>query len=391
MAARGSILRLSQGSYAKSIVARNTRNRVLAMDLDGFFQEAVLAFFKADADGEYALSPRHTVLDIAVTPPGGGRAAALRAELGFLRRAARLVRQRRVRVLSANDPYLSGLNALLLSRRTGIPYTVEIVSDYDLTYRTAGKRSLPIPLPRPWEKRLERRILRNARAVYADRDYYLDYARRNGAREERLFRVRCVTDAFYYTARPQRPLEAYLPTRGAPVLLYIGRLAADKGASDLIDCLAEVHRGGYPAHLVLAGEGNQKEAMLRRAGELSLDRFVHPLGNRTAQELVDLAAGAEVILAPHMGYALLEAALSGTPVVAYDYEWHPELIRDGETGLLAAYRDPAAMAAGVLRLLRDPEMGARLGRNARKRVLEHYHPDDALQDERRMYAQLLGT
>lgn len=387
----GSILRLSQGSYAKSILARNTLNRVLAMDLDGFFREAFLAFFKADTDGEYPLSPRHTVLDWAVTSPGGGRGAALRAEAVFFRRALRLIRARGIRVLSANDPYLSGLNALLLSRLARIPYTVEIVSDYDLTYQASGKRAFPLPLSRPVEKRLERRVLRSAAAVYADRDHYLDYARRNGAREGSLFQVRCVTDPFYYTARPRHPLEHYVSLSGDPALLYVGRLAADKYALDLVDCLAEIHRQGTRAHLLLAGDGNQREALLQRARELELAPFIHPLGNRTAQELVDLAAGAQVIVAPHMGYALLEACLSGTPVVAYDYEWHPELIHDGETGLLAPHRDPAAMAAAVLRLLRDGELATRLGETARARVLTHHHPDDALHDERRMYESLLIT
>src|SRR4051794_209506 len=60
------LLRLSQGSYESAIVGRNATNRVLAMDLDGFFSHVFLVFFKADADRVVRLSPRHTVFDVAV-------------------------------------------------------------------------------------------------------------------------------------------------------------------------------------------------------------------------------------------------------------------------------------------------------------------------------------
>src|SRR5581483_1648507 len=60
------ILRLSQGSFEKSILARNCLNRVLSMDLDGYFDHVFLVFFKAYVDGTFCVSPRHTVVDVAV-------------------------------------------------------------------------------------------------------------------------------------------------------------------------------------------------------------------------------------------------------------------------------------------------------------------------------------
>src|SRR5438046_8882162 len=99
------LLRLSEGSYGTAIVARNATNRVLSMDLDGFFSHAFLLFFKANADGEFQLSPRHTVLDVAVVPPGSGKSGAIRAQVGFLYRALRLIRRHGVVAIQANDPY----------------------------------------------------------------------------------------------------------------------------------------------------------------------------------------------------------------------------------------------------------------------------------------------
>ncbi len=241
---RGALLRLSDGSYAASIVSRNTTSRVLQMDLQGFFNHAILAFFKADQDLEHSLSPCHSVLDIAVVPPGSGKLGALGAEFGFLQRALQLIRRHRVVALQANDPYVSGFNALLLSRLTGLPYVIEIVDAYDLSQQAGGYRYIPYLPSRAWEKRVERLVLRRAHAVYAHSQFYLNYALANQARPERAHRVRCVTDPFYYTAVPQKPLTAYTNPLGRKTLFYFGGLRPCKNVLDLVECLAQVRAGG---------------------------------------------------------------------------------------------------------------------------------------------------
>jgi glycosyltransferase involved in cell wall biosynthesis len=387
---RRTLLRLSDGSFARSIVARNAVNRVLAMDLDGFFSSVLLAFFKADADAEHPLSPRHTVMDIAVVPPGSGKLGAVRAELGFMRRAVGLVRRHGVVALQANDPYVSGLNALILSRLTGLPYVIEIVDAYDLSQKAGSYRYIPYLPSREWEKKVEWLVLRNANAVYAQSQFYLNYALANRARPERTCQVRCVTSPFYYTAAPQKPLSAYAPTGGRRTLFYFGGLRPCKNVLDLVDCLAKVRSSGEDVCLLIAGDGPERPLMERRAEELGVRGAMVLLGHRSAQELVDLMHGADVLLATHAGYALLEMGLSGKPIVAFDYEWHPEVVRHEQTGLLARYRDGADMGEQVLRLLRAPAWGRQLGQACREFVLANHDQTGAMQDERRIYSRLLA-
>jgi glycosyltransferase involved in cell wall biosynthesis len=360
------------------------------MDLDGYFSRVFLAFFRADADNCYPVSSRHTVLDIAGTH-AGARQHPIRAEIGFLGQAIRLIRRNHIAAVQANDPYLSGFHAFILSRLTRIPFAIELVSDYDLSFEVAGKRTMPYLPSRTVEKRMERFVLRHADAVYADRQYYLKYALNNGARSERAGLVRCITDPFYYEATPRsRKCDGAL-TSGCPALLYVGRLSPEKYPFDLLECLRLVRDGGEDAVLLVAGDGELRDEFGRRAEALEVADKVKLLGNRTAQELVDLMHAASVILATHAGYALLEEALSGTPIVAYDYEWHPEVIRHEETGLLVPYRDTSAMAEQALRLLRDRAFGYRLGASARRFALENHSPAGAIQDERRLYEMILGS
>jgi glycosyltransferase involved in cell wall biosynthesis len=133
----------------------------------------------------------------------------------------------------------------------------------------------------------------------------------------------------------------------ARVLLCVCRLEPQKGVDVAIRALADVP----DAHLVVLGEGPQRAELERLAG----DR-VHLLGR-----VPDVAAWlrrADVLVHPArwegFGLALLEAMLASLPVVATEVSSIPEIVVDGETGLLVRPDDPSALAAALNRVLADP-------------------------------------
>ena len=77
--------------------------------------------------------------------------------------------------------------------------------------------------------------------------------------------------------------------------------------------------------------------------------------------------------------ALLEAASCGRPIVAADVPGSREIARDGESGLLVPPRDPAALAAAILRLADDPALRAHLGANGH-RLVEREFSEDRIAD-----------
>jgi glycosyltransferase involved in cell wall biosynthesis len=133
----------------------------------------------------------------------------------------------------------------------------------------------------------------------------------------------------------------------ARVLLCVCRLEPQKGVDIAIRALEKVP----DAHLVVLGEGPQRAELEQLAG----DR-VHLLGR-----VPDVAAWlrrADVLVHPArwegFGLALLEAMLASLPVVATQVSSIPEIVVDGETGLLVPPDDPSALAAAVKRVLADP-------------------------------------
>ena len=79
-------------------------------------------------------------------------------------------------------------------------------------------------------------------------------------------------------------------------------------------------------------------------------------------ELPTLVASSDVVVAPHMGYTLIEAGLTGVPIVSYDYDFLNEIIDDGVSGHLAPFRDVAALAERVCQVLADPAAASADGR-----------------------------
>jgi glycosyltransferase involved in cell wall biosynthesis len=153
----------------------------------------------------------------------------------------------------------------------------------------------------------------------------------------------------------------------ARVLLAVCRLEPQKGVDVAVRALPAVRERHPGAELVVLGEGPERERLRALADGLEVP--VHLLGR-----VPDVAAWlrrADVLVHPvrweGFGLAVLEAMLAELPVVATRVSSMPELVADGETGLLVAPDDPGALAAAVARAL-DDRVG--LGATGRRRARE---------------------
>jgi glycosyltransferase involved in cell wall biosynthesis len=142
----------------------------------------------------------------------------------------------------------------------------------------------------------------------------------------------------------------------ARVLLAVARLTEQKGIDVAIRALAALPDDTV---LVVLGEGPDREALQRLAQELGLERRVFLLGR-----VPDVAAWlrrATVLVHPArwegFGLGVLEAMLAGLPVVATNVSSLPELVVDGESGVLVPPDDANALADGIVRALERPQLG----------------------------------
>src|SRR5205085_5167168 len=143
------------------------------------------------------------------------------------------------------------------------------------------------------------------------------------------------------------------------------------------------------AVLACASSGALTDEMQRRASELAVDDRLRLLGPLELDELPTLLASSDVVVAPHMGYTLIEAGLTGVPIVTYDYDFHAEIVSDGDTGYLVPFRDVSALAARVCELLADTEKARAMGGRLRTRLVRDHSLEAVVPLYRQAYDQVL--
>jgi glycosyltransferase involved in cell wall biosynthesis len=168
-------------------------------------------------------------------------------------------------------------------------------------------------------------------------------------------------------APPPMPVEAAELQPGT--LVFVGRLTRQKALETALRAVARVDA----ARLVVVGDGPERAALERLAGELELDGRVAFVGARPRKEALQLLAGAEGALLSsdweNLPHAAVEALAVGTPVVSTAVGGVPEVVRDGENGLLVPPGSPEALADAVGRLLAEDGLRGRLAAAARPSVV----------------------
>jgi L-malate glycosyltransferase len=177
-----------------------------------------------------------------------------------------------------------------------------------------------------------------------------------------------------------------------PVAVSIGRHVAEKGYRHLVDAAALVEGTKPGVHWILVGDGELRSELESQARRLGLASRVHFTGWR--DDVADVLALADVFVLPSesegFGRVLVEAMAMSRAVVATAVGGIPDIVLDGETGLLVEPANPVALAGAVRALLADPARAARLGAAGRARAESTFSLGAHVDAVERVYAEVLG-
>jgi teichuronic acid biosynthesis glycosyltransferase TuaC len=201
-------------------------------------------------------------------------------------------------------------------------------------------------------------------------------------------------DTTVFTPRPMAEARSRLglPADG-PIVTYVGKLVPRKGVDTLIEAMGLLARrdGGAPL-LVAGGIGPMREGLERRAAELGVADRVRFVGKIAHDDVGWWMSAGDVFVLPSLSEGLptvvCEAMNCGRAVVATAVDGTPEIVRDGETGLLVPPRDAGALADALGRVLGEPGLAERMGEEALRIGRELYTWDANAQRMTALYEEV---
>jgi glycosyltransferase involved in cell wall biosynthesis len=293
---------------------------------------------------------------------------------------ARLMRLLRSRTFDVVQTWIFAANThgRVAARLAGVPVvvTAEMAADH-----WKGRAELAI----------DRLLARWTDCVVGNSRAVVDFYRKVGVPENRLAMIHSGIEDEEPPPIEPAEVRAGLGLPGdAPTVLYVGRLAAQKGVDDLIRALDLLQHVRPDLRTLIVGDGPLRSQLEETTRAFRLDGAVRFLGHR--DDVPRLLASADVLVLPSLYEGLpnvvLEAMRARKPVVATAAPGTTEVVADGRTGLLVPVHDPTALARAIRTVVEDPALARRLGDEGRARVESEFRADAMISQFADLYERL---
>lgn len=275
---------------------------------------------------------------------------------------ARELERTSVELLHTHFAWLSAAAAFTVSRLLGLPFTFtahayDIYSEKNDLLRLAARSA--------------GRII-----TISEANKQAILAMNPGLPPERVVVLHCGIDLNCFRSPPARPADHILQ------ITSVGSLLPKKGHEFLIRACHELLDQHVDFQCVIAGSGRLQQSLADLIDDLGLEKNVTLAGARPQDWIRDQLAKSDLFILASVTegrgdrdgipVAIMEAMAMGVPVVSTRVSGIPELVRDEETGLLVAERDPHQLATAIMRLASDEPLRQRVVKNALDLVTREY-------------------
>ncbi len=294
---------------------------------------------------------------------------------------ARYLRKHRIQILHTYGWY-ANVFGIPAARLAGVPVTIASIRDTG-AYLTGN------------QVKVQRAVCRLASCVLGNSDAVRDWLVSEGYRpgKIRVIRNGIIVPPSMRLAPKQTIRERYGIPAAAPLIGMVCRLSPVKAANDFIAAAAQVALEYPQARFIVIGDGEEKAKLVAQAQQMGLAGRVVFAGFRTdtAQVLPQLTLSVLTSLTEGLSNTLLESMAAGVPVVATRVGGNPEIVAEGDTGLLVPPRSPEALKGAICQLLSNPQLASRMGAAGKERVQQRFSVENAVRQTEALYTELLAA
>ncbi|MDV5528787.1 glycosyltransferase [Enterobacter hormaechei] len=284
---------------------------------------------------------------------------------------------------------IDGLYALKLAQKNGIPL-VTTLHGFDVT--VSNKDLLASRSP-AWINYLlhQHKVKSQGDKFICVSDFIARQALQHGFPESKIIQHYIGIDVNKYQPRAKEDDQG--------IILHVARLVEKKGTAVLINAVKQVKLLNPDVKLVIIGEGPLLDGLKAQVTSLGLDQTVTFTGAlphvdvmawmRKASMLVLPSITAKTGDAEGLGMVLLEAAVTGVPVIGTQHGGIPEAIIDEQTGFLVKERDDKQLAERISFLMKDEHKRFEMGKNARIFISEKFNLSKQTIKLEKIYQELI--
>lgn len=341
----------------------------------------------------YAAGPRGSIIDdlkgskIVTFPLDFGDRFAPLEDWAVARKLAKIIKNEEIKLVHAHG-YKAACIAALAARRAGTPITLVTLHDFIINEGAGRMKHLYFDLAEHFMPRMVDKIITVSKAL---RQRVIEKGKIEGSKVVVVNAgVKPISSGMTASRRVLNIKDILALNTAAPLIVTVGHLTPQKGVKYLLVASAHILREVPNAQILVVGDGSQKHELEIMAEKLGVHKKVGFTGWR--DDARDIMAAADVIVLPSlvegMPYSMLEAMVSGTPVVSTSTGGIPELLLDRETGFLVPPRQPRALSDAIVYLLQNKDIAVQMGIAGRRRVEEQFDLKKTLSGTLDVYAGL---
>lgn len=257
----------------------------------------------------------------------------------------KIINEEKITEIKCGDINYSGLLGLILSFITGIKFYVRVGSNNDKIreeINTAIQKKLFIF--KAVEKFFEKTILNRASHIFPANNDNSNFVSRYVNDKSKLTVIRygpLINDCHYIPSNERKIIDIELKNykkNYSKIIVCIARFEKVKKVDDVIHLFKRLLEHDNKLILFLVGDGSLKDEYITLSKKLKISDKIIFTGDKNQNWISELLSITDLILSPHTGRALCEAALAGCNIVGYDIDWQSEIITHNQSGFFSKIR-----------------------------------------------------
>lgn len=392
------------------IINRNSINIILARDLNQYFNKVISihptanltnkflfknnSYYKKNIINkqhiffEFKASKRHSFFILEYL-------SFIFYQTRMILKLIKIIKEEKITDIKCGDINYSGLLGMLLSFFTNIKFYVRVGSNND-KIREVIKRPLQPKFFRLTiiEKYFENIISKRASHIFPANNDNAKFVSKYLKNTSKLTVIRYgpLINDIHYVPRENRIISHeelnLLVNTNCDIVTCLARFEKVKKVDHVILVFKKLLKKNKKLKLFLVGDGSLREEYIRLSKKLNIFQNIVFSGDKNQKWISELLSITDLIISPHTGRALCEAALAGCKIVGYDIDWQSEIIMHKKNGFLAKYGDVNQLTLYALEILENPIKYELFGLELRKKAFELLDKHKSLNDEIKVYNYL---